>query len=60
MFALLTIAARPSPTAPTPYHGWNTSNGASGTHPTLANPKPKPTPNPIPGPHPKNPTNAGE
>jgi hypothetical protein len=60
MFALPTMAARPSPTAPTPYHGWNASNGASATHPTLPNPKPNPIPNPIPGPQPKNPTSAGE
>jgi hypothetical protein len=55
-FMLLTTL---TPPIPRPYHGRKASNGASGTHPTLANPKPNPTPIPTPPPQPKNPTMAG-
>jgi hypothetical protein len=57
-FTTLVFATTPK-LRPRPYHGRKGSCGASGTHPTLPNPKlAKPAPNPG-EPHPKNPTNAG-
>src|SRR3954453_14280408 len=53
------VFATPPKLRPRPYQGRKGSCGASGTHPTLPNPKlEKPTPNPG-EPQPKNPTNAG-
>ena len=36
----------PPPQPPTPHHGWNGSNGAIGTQPTLPNPMLRPPPPP--------------